>query len=83
MTELTTDQVAVRYGVDRSTVRRWCLAGLLPNARRLGTNNRATWMILAHDLAAFVRPKLGRRGKYEPGDIQGKHSADGREESDP
>jgi len=57
---LTTDQVASQYGVTPRAARKWCAAGLFPNARKVGANNRATWMIPVDDLDGFDRPKMGR-----------------------
>lgn len=48
-----------------STIRRWCEAGHLPNARREGVGNRAVWRIPRADLDAVEMMKMGRPRKDE------------------
>jgi excisionase family DNA binding protein len=57
---LTTEDVARRYGVTARAVRRWCEDGRLPGAERVGTGQRATWVIPESALQGFEPPELGR-----------------------
>jgi len=56
MNLLSTVQVAQRFNVDSSTVRRWIEHGHLP-ATRLGARS---WMVNEADLEGFEPPKRGR-----------------------
>jgi len=56
---LTTAQVAQRYDVDESTVRRWCRDRRIV-AVRLGGVFRALWRIPEASLLGFDKPKAGR-----------------------
>ncbi len=58
---LTSTDVAARYDVTRTTVRRWCELGLLPGAEKVGVGMRATWLIPEKALEGFERPRAGRR----------------------
>ncbi|HHX44542.1 MAG TPA: helix-turn-helix domain-containing protein [Chloroflexi bacterium] len=60
---LTTADVARRFGVSTTTVRRWCELGLLPGAERVGVKQRATWVIPEGALQGFEPPKPGRPKK--------------------
>jgi len=61
---LTTRQVAERYGVVRKTAERWCEAGLLPGAEKIGVGRRATWLIPEEALVGF-EPPAQRKQKQE------------------
>lgn len=60
---LTIADVAKRYGVTGQSVRRWCMAGLLPGAVKLGHGRRGTWAIPESALEGFTPP--GARGGEE------------------
>ena len=62
---LSVSEVAGRYGVTGTTVRRWCVSGLLPNARKFGDGRTAPWVIPEADLAGFEPPKIGRLRKKQ------------------
>lgn len=64
--ELGTAEVARRYGVATITVRRWCEAGLLPGAKKIGVGKRATWLIPESALEGFV-PLRARNTKRPAG----------------
>lgn len=57
---LTTEDIAKRYGVTPKTARRWCRKGYLPGAERVGTGQRATWVIPESALDGFEPPDIGR-----------------------
>ena len=57
--EITTSELAERYGVGHSTARGWCTAGLFPNARQEETPRGAVWMIPEGDLQGFTPPRRG------------------------
>lgn len=54
--QLTTAEVAERYGVTTMTVIRWIRAGLFQGARRVGPGRRGIWLIPESDLEGFVPP---------------------------
>jgi len=54
---LSAADVAAEYGVNTSTVRRWCRDGRLPGARHL---NERAWAIPRLALADFEPPRAGR-----------------------
>ena len=56
-------QVANRLGVSGSTIRRWCIAGRFPKARKFGSGSNAPWMVPESDLDGFEKPKRGRPPK--------------------
>lgn len=64
--ELTTKQVAERYGVSPITVRLWCRRGLFPHAYEQATPRGAVWMIPERDLGKFVMPKKTGRPPKRP-----------------
>jgi uncharacterized protein YjcR len=55
--ELTTAQVAEKFGVSPITARLWCRRGLFPNAHEQQTARGPVWMIPESDLLAFDPPK--------------------------
>jgi hypothetical protein len=55
--ELTSAQVAERYGVLPRTARLWCTRGLFPNARTESTLRGPVWLIPEGDLKDFAPPK--------------------------
>lgn len=57
MADLTTKEVAERYGVLDATVRLWRRRKLFPNAYELGTPRGTVWMIPEGDLKGFEPPK--------------------------
>ena len=60
---LKTSEVAGRYAVSTTTVRKWCEAGLLPGAEKVGLKWRSTWLIPDSALEGFEPPKPGRPPK--------------------
>jgi len=60
---LSTLDVARKYGVSLTTVRKWCERGLLPGAELVGIRLRATWVIPESALVGFEPPKPGRPKK--------------------
>jgi hypothetical protein len=58
--ELSTSEVAARYGVVQRSVRDWCARGLFPNAYEQQTRRGPIWMIPEEDLKDFSPPKMGR-----------------------
>ncbi len=64
--ELTTAQVAERFGVGKSTVNLWCRQGRFPHARTEDTLRGPVWLIPVGDLAAFVKPKRGPAPQAKP-----------------
>ena len=63
MAELTTDQVAERLGVAKSTVTLWCRHGRFPKAKSEATPFGAYGIIQAGDLVGFEPPEMGRPRK--------------------
>ncbi len=59
---MTAEEVADRFGVTGTTVRKWCQDGKL-NAEKFGVGNRATWLIAEESLAGFEPPSAGRPNK--------------------
>lgn len=55
--DLTTKQVAERYGVLDATVRLWRRRGLFPHAYEQETPRGSVWMIPERDLKGFEPPK--------------------------
>lgn len=67
MADLTTKEVAVRYGVLDATVRLWRRRGLFPNAYEEQTPRGPVWKIPDGDLEGFQPPKRpGRPRKHQP-----------------
>jgi len=60
---LTTADVARRYQVSGTTVRRWCELGLLAGAEKVGIPPRVTWVIPESALEGFEPPRPGRPKK--------------------
>ena len=58
--ELSTSEVAARYGVAARSVRDWCARKLFPNAYEQRTARGPVWVIPESDLENFMPPKLGR-----------------------
>lgn len=59
--DLSTSDVAVRYGVDARLVRKWCARGLFPNAYEQQTERGPVWKIPEADLEGFTPlRKVGR-----------------------
>lgn len=66
MKDLSTSQVAERFGVTAANVRLWCQRGLLPNAYVRKESRGDVWMIPEGDLKTFEPPKkTGRPRKAE------------------
>ncbi|MET0624142.1 MAG: helix-turn-helix domain-containing protein [Pyrinomonadaceae bacterium] len=64
MADLTTKEVAIRFGLKDAAVRQWCRKGLLPNAYEEQTPRGALWRIPEADLMGFTPPrKTGRPPK--------------------
>ena len=64
---LTTAQVAERFGVQASTVSRWCQRGIFPNAvSGPKTGRGAIYLIPESDLEGFTQPIRGRPRDAEP-----------------
>lgn len=59
----STGQAAEALGVSWQTINRWCKAGVLPNAQKVGEPPRAFWVIPQSDLDHVVRPRIGRPRK--------------------
>jgi uncharacterized protein YjcR len=57
MSDLTTKDVADRYGVGDATVRLWRRRKLFPHAYELETPRGCVWMIPERDLKGFEPPK--------------------------
>ena len=55
--ELSTAEVAERFGVSAISVRLWCRRGLFPHADEMQTPRGPIWMIPASDLIGFDKPK--------------------------
>jgi len=55
--DLTTKEVAGRYGVGDAAVRQWCRRRLLPNAYEQPTPRGVVWRIPEKDLKGFEPPK--------------------------
>ena len=55
--DLSTSDVAARFGVSPITARLWCRRGLFPNAYELATLRGPVWMIPEGDLRGFEPPK--------------------------
>lgn len=77
MADLSTANVAERYGVSRVTVNVWCLNKLFPNAKQIDTPRGPVWSIPESDLVGFSKPKRGglRKSKVKdrkPGRPKGK-----------
>jgi DNA-binding GntR family transcriptional regulator len=60
---LKTSEVAERYGVSSTTVRKWCELGLLAGAEKVGIPPRVTWVIPESALEGFEPPRPGRPRK--------------------
>lgn len=58
--ELSTSEVAERFGVASRSVRAWCARGHFPNAYEQQTTRGPIWMIPESDLEGFIPPKAGR-----------------------
>jgi excisionase family DNA binding protein len=63
MSELTTDDVADRLGIGRSTVTLWCRQGRFPGARSVDTPRGAIWYVPEAALKNFTPPQPGRPPK--------------------
>lgn len=63
MADLTTKEVALRFGLQDAAVRNWCRRGLFPNAYEEHTPRGNVWRIPARDLEGFSPPKMGRPPK--------------------
>lgn len=64
--DLSTSQVAERFGVTAANVRLWCQRGLLPNAYVRKESRGDVWIIPESDLKEFEPPKkTGRPRKVE------------------
>lgn len=61
MADLTTKDVAERFGVLDATVRLWRRQGLFPRAYEEQTPRGTVWRIPETDLDGFAPPKRGRR----------------------
>jgi hypothetical protein len=61
--EITTSELAARYGVGQSTARGWCTQGLLPNARQVQEARGTVWYVPERDLVGFVPPRRGPKTK--------------------
>jgi len=46
--------------VKTDTIKHWCQQGRFPNARRIGSERRGSWLIPQGDLDAFMPPTMGR-----------------------
>lgn len=55
--DLSTSDVAARFGVSPITARLWCRRGLFPNAYEHPTPRGPVWMIPPSDLKGFDPPK--------------------------
>ena len=58
--ELTTKELASRFGVAEVTARLWCQKGLFPNGHQKKTPFGSYWLVPESDLQSFNRPKTGR-----------------------
>jgi hypothetical protein len=56
---LTGGQIALKRNVTPSTVNRWILEGLFPNARKLAFTARGMWIVPRTDYEKAQFPKLG------------------------
>lgn len=66
MADLSTKDVAARFGVDAPAVRQWCRRGLFPNAYEEQQERGTVWKIPEGDLDGFERPKkTGRPPKQK------------------
>jgi Helix-turn-helix domain len=54
---LTTSEVATRFGVTRQAVRLWCDRKLFPNAKQEESPRGSYWSIPESDLVGFKPPK--------------------------
>jgi len=61
---LTVTDIAERYDVATSTVRRWCQRGLMPGAKRISR----MWLVPVDALENFERPPMGRPPKEDSED---------------
>lgn len=68
MKVLSTQEVANRLDVARSTVVKWCQEGRFDEARKLGGERRGVWVIPAASLETFERPPMGRPPKEDSED---------------
>lgn len=64
--ELTTTEVAKRFGVTGAAVRLWCARGLFSGARSMDTPRGPVWMIPERDLQGFAPPKPTGRPRKSP-----------------
>lgn len=58
--ELSTSEVAARFGVAARVVRAWCARGDFPHAHEKHTERGPIWKIPESDLAGYVPRKVGR-----------------------
>jgi hypothetical protein len=63
--ELTTSELAERYGVGHSTARGWCVSGYFPNARLDETPRGSFWVVPESDLKGFVQPRRGPKSRVQ------------------
>lgn len=64
--ELTTSELAERYGVSHSTARGWCTSGkFFPHARLVQTLRGDVWVVPESDLEGFVPPRRGPKPRLE------------------
>ena len=76
--DLSTAQVAERFGVTPANVRVWCRRGLLAGAYELEESRGPVWMIPESALAGFEPPKkTGRPPKPKGGGSKPKHAKKG------
>lgn len=64
--ELTTSELAERYGVSHSTARGWCTSGkFFRNARLDKTPRGDFWVVPESDLEGFVPPRRGPKPRTQ------------------
>jgi hypothetical protein len=66
--ELTTTEIAERFGVEPRVARRWCEEKRFPNAHQLPVvvGRGKPWLVPESDFDNFVPPKPGRKLSGSP-----------------
>lgn len=56
-------EAATRLKATERSVMRWCAAGLLPGAKKVGPGRYGVWLVPEESLEGFERPKMGPKKK--------------------